>query len=166
MKRLLAIIVLLGGLSALGAVSQQVIHLPLTVANGGTGATSGSSARTNLGIVEGTFSPSVTPVSNIDSVSASTLRYVRVGDSVMCWGTVTVDATFGSGYTTFRLELPVESSLAANADLAGNAGFQGTPSERTWNISADTTNEAAFFETVIVQNASKTFSYNFMYKVL
>lgn len=66
----------------------------------------------------GTYTPTITAVANIDSTTAQTARYLRVGANVTVFGTVTVDPTSINTITTLRVSLPIASNLTGN-DLSG-----------------------------------------------
>ena len=66
----------------------------------------------------GTYTPTLTGVTNVASTSAATTRYTRVGNVVFVSGTAAIDTT-STGLTQFDVSLPIASNLAAGSDLTG-----------------------------------------------
>ena len=66
----------------------------------------------------GTYTPTITNASDIESVTVTQAQYMRVGNTVtvsgMCGGTVT-----SFGYGTFEISLPIASNVGAIEDVAG-----------------------------------------------
>lgn len=76
------------------------------------------SGTTMPSVASGTYTPTITNASDIESISITECQYMRVGSTVtvsgMCGGTVT-----GLGYGTFEISLPVASNVGAIEDVAG-----------------------------------------------
>lgn len=108
----------------------------------------------------GTYTPTATIVTNLDSVTPGTFFYQRVGDVVAVFGVAQVDPT-ASGSIVFRLSLPVASNFAAASDAAGAGQLFAT------FVQADATNDAA---AVTAPNNTATSAYSlyfsFSYRVL
>lgn len=68
----------------------------------------------------GTYTPTGTAVTNLDSVTPQVARWVRVGDQIFVSGTTAADPT-ASGTIVFDLSFPVASALTAANQVAGNA---------------------------------------------
>jgi hypothetical protein len=125
----------------------------------------GSGTADTIAFAEGTSSPTATGVTNVGTVSASTLHYVRVGNAVHCWGEVTLDAVTTTD-TTFRVSLPIASNLANSHELSGTWVSQIVTGERAGEIHGDVTNDAALFHAVVISTASNVWTYEFSYTVL
>ncbi len=124
------------------------LSTPVSLANGGTGATLtapvsdgiftydvtlGSSLfifpldstiinGTELRLASGTYSPTVTIVSNLDAATLSgTANYMRVGNTVTVSGAVTVDPTLAATQTELSLTLPIASNFGSGTDCRGTA---------------------------------------------
>lgn len=120
---------------------------------------------TTLGITSGTWTPTGTAVSNLDSITPTVGPYLRIGDRVICGGLVTLDFTAGGGtLTDFRLSLPVASNFAAATDAIGT----GVPFANAVGIAidADTTNDALFGRTFSPGTAAVTYSWHAIYRVI
>lgn len=149
----------------------STISLPLTVAQGGTGATTESNARTNLGATsvgnslftavsdatarsaigvvassDGTYTPTLTNVSNIDvpGSTAYAFQYMRVGNVVTVSGKIDVAVT-GTGLTRLNVSLPVASNFSADENCSGTAVMIAGSGSVTISASirADFTNDTA-----------------------
>jgi hypothetical protein len=69
----------------------------------------------------GTYTPTGTILTNLDSLTPGIAMYYRVGDIVTVAAPIQFDATAASAIT-FGLSLPIASNLAASTDLAGVGG--------------------------------------------
>lgn len=112
--------------------------------------------------VAGTYTPTGTVVTNLDSVTPGVFRYARIGNTVFVAGTATVDPT-ASGAINFGLSLPFASNLATTDDLSG----QANTSSLSGVCQSDTTNDRA---DVLVGANTSTSSYSlrisFSYRVI
>jgi len=101
----------------------------------------------------GTYTPTRTIVTNLDSVTPGIFSYLRVGDCVFVSGVVASDPT-ASGLTIFGLSLPIASAFSASYQANGSGvavpGFVAY-------IVADATNDRV--EVTVPLNTSTT-SYN------
>ncbi len=94
-------------------------------------------------IKSGTYDPTVTIVSNVDSAFATECQYMRVINTVTVSGSVSIDAT-AAGTTQVRLTLPTQATLVIAANLAGT-GVSVT-SQIPAVIYGDTATSTALFE--------------------
>ena len=115
-------------------------------------------------ITYGTYSPTATAELNLDSVSASTAQYARVGNTVTVSGEATIDPTAGTSSTTFRLSLPVSSNIGATAQCGG-AGVQNYTAFPAAFIRGDATNDACQFLFQSGGTGSTTLNFSFTYLV-
>ena len=67
----------------------------------------------------GTYTPTGTVVTNLDSVTPGIFSYLRVGDCVFVSGVVASDPT-ASGLTVFGLSLPIASAFSASYQANGS----------------------------------------------
>ncbi len=68
----------------------------------------------------GTWTPTLTGVVNIDSITLLNAFFAIHGDVVQCWVAMTVDATAGSSHQG-RISLPFGIDVAAVGDIIGMA---------------------------------------------
>lgn len=119
-------------------------------------------ARTTLGITEGNWNPTLTNTTNVASSTPSLSYYYRVGNSVTCWGSVTIDPTAGAALTVLGMTLPVASNLAIAQELAGVA----SSSLEHARIFGDTANDRATFTYTSAGTAATNFAFYFSYIVI
>lgn len=132
--------------------------------------TTAAAALTTLGIVTDTYTPTLTNTTNIDSSTAFTTPYLRVGDRVIVAGSVNVDATAGGGTATqMGISLPVASNFTTNQQLGGTFVIDtvaGTATSAPGRMFANITNDRAevIFRSSATVNAGAQFI--FMYQVI
>ena len=112
----------------------------------------------------GTYTPTLTNVTNVDASTAYTCQYMRVGSTVTVSGKVTIDPTATSA-TELGMSLPIASNFANEEELAGNAS-DGTANEHPVRIKADATNNRAAFVFTPSGNGSADYSFMFMYQII
>lgn len=122
-------------------------------------------AASDGNVFSGTYTPTVTAVTNVAAVTAVVCQYMRVGNVVTVSGQVRVDPT-ASGNTVFGMTLPIASNFANARELAGTfattrAGFadQGV-------VTADTTNDRANFQFNAVDLALTFYAFHFTYQII
>lgn len=104
---------------------------------------SATDARTTLGITDGTYTPTITNVTNVSTTTPQIWQWLRVGNTVTMSGRVDVTATVGAGtLTTIGISLPVASNFSTGVQCAG-AGGAGYNPIATALITADATNNRA-----------------------
>lgn len=126
-------------------------------------ANGGASWQTPLAgllLDEGSYTPTISNVTNIGSSTAYTTNWFRVGDRIYVFGEIEIDVTSAGTPSELRITLPVGSTLSNTYSLAGTAVHEdGTPIR----ISADTgTSEASFKFTPNTATANK-YSFHFSY---
>lgn len=123
-----------------------------------------AAVRTTLQITSGTATPATTGVANVTALANSLMQWARIGDRVICSGRIDIDPTTTATLTTFRMAIPIASNFAGGAQCAGVASCQ--TSSEACSISADTTNDEAFFSFTPVAVVNQVFNYTFMYQVI
>jgi len=116
-------------------------------------------------VLVGTWTPTLTAVTNVAASGAVASYYLRVGTQVFCWGLLTVDPTAGAPtQTDLGISLPIASNLAAAGDLAGVSN--PTIDENGGSIFADTTNDRANLRFFAKQTANHTQCFQFAYRII
>lgn len=117
-------------------------------------------------VFSGTYTPTLTNVSNVAASTAYQCQYMRVGNVVTVSGRVNIDATTTSTNTTLGVSLPIASNFAS----AQNAGGSFAPSAAALSASgvvfADTTNDRASFRILIDSAAANDYYFMFTYLVI
>ena len=125
--------------------------------------TSATISGTGGNIYSGTYTPTLTGVTNIDAVTANVCQYMRVGSTVTVSGMIGVDATAAGNYT-FRCTLPVASNFTnasqCNGALTASGGLGYS------RIVADTVNDVAQFDGNTSSTANNNCSFSFTYQIL
>lgn len=112
----------------------------------------------------GTYTPTLTNTTNIDSSSAEVCQYFRVGSVVHVAGRVNIDATAaGATSTVIDISLPIASALTSSVQLAG-VGSNSTG--QAGEIRGEATNDRARFTYPSASTASVPFFFTFSYLVL
>jgi hypothetical protein len=134
---------------------------------GRVGSTTKSFTATGTGgVTVSTYTPTVTGVTNVASVSVdhTTGYYVNYNSNAYeVWGQITMTPSTAPSITAFRLTLPAACGGFYGEVLSGSFVSSDSVPGR---IYLDTTNDAAFFEFTPQTSASRTFSFRFIYKVV
>jgi hypothetical protein len=101
----------------------------------------------------GTYTPTITTVSNCSSPSAGIGHYTRFGNQVSVDIPVTVVTTVGGTQTEFYVSLPISSAISSGVDLTGQGQIQGLYTIGP-GITGNTTNHVA--DVTYTQTASSS----------
>ena len=121
-------------------------------------------ASTDGNIFSGTYTPSLTPVTNIGSSAAVACQYMRVGNVVSVSGHVYLGPT-ATGPALIGVTLPVPSNFTIPSQLGGTFAASGVD-ENPGSIYADTANDLAVFDLQAKQTAVAAYTFHFTYVVL
>src|SRR6185436_6011021 len=98
---------------------------------------------TNQYIASGTYTPTLTGVTNVAASTAYTCQWMRVGNVVTVSGQVDIDATLAASTATeLGISLPIASSLTADEQVGGDA-ISDSIASLSARIKADGTNDRA-----------------------
>ncbi len=114
----------------------------------------------------GMYTPTLSNVANLDSSTPRTMTYMRVGNTVLVTGRITVDPTAAGGTSTrLGISLPIApfAALAAADDLSGN-GDASVVTE-SGGIFADIANNRAELNFAAQSNASHDMYVYFSYRM-
>jgi hypothetical protein len=139
----------------------------LTSSNSSITITPGSGTlniATTVTLAQGSYTPTITNVSNVTGTTASTLYWYRVGDRVTVFGELAIDPTTLGQETSLRFDLPVSSALADNGELAGSGvAPNGSAELNPMLILADATNDAALINYTCITSNNTTWNIHFSY---
>lgn len=112
----------------------------------------------------GTYTPTLTNVTNLDSSTSDVCQYLRVGSVVTVSGLITIDPT-ATGTVQLGISLPIASNFASNTQLGGT-GVSSAVSGQAAAIRADTTNDRAQLAWVTTDTSSRTMAFSFTYLIV
>lgn len=102
------------------------VSVPLQSGNSGKYlTTNGTTASWGEVVASGTWTPTVTTISNASSASSSTSRYTRVGNIVTCSGPLNIAPSGAAVTVEVRLTLPIPTTFAGSARASGTWAFAG-----------------------------------------
>lgn len=112
----------------------------------------------------GTYTPTGTAVSNVDSVTPSPSHFVRVGNTVVQSGRLGIDAT-AAGVASVRLSLSVASAFSASNEATGTV--TGIALNASGNrVEAETTNDQLLITVDTTSTANQVVWYSCAYTVV
>ncbi len=120
----------------------------------------GISGTTEQYVGSGTYTPTITGVANVDSSTAFTCQFLRVGNVVTVSGSVNVDTTAASILTTVGISLPIPSDLSSYIQCCGVASGSGVG-----YIQGDVTNDRANLSFTVATTDNRAWFFNFTYLV-
>lgn len=116
-------------------------------------------------ITSGTYTPTLTNVTNVAASTAIILGYLRVGNSVTVFGAVQIDPT-AAGAIELGMTLPIASNFTSTSQCGGTAVSQAGAASQPLPIIADVTNDRAAIVGVASDTANRQFSLSFSYQIL
>jgi hypothetical protein len=163
--------------SAFGLFTNSAERLRITV----DGRFYGTALHNNAGavtgtatqyIASGTYTPTLTNVTNVAASTARVCQWIRVGNVVTVSGGVDIDTTTAGGTATeLGLSLPIASSITLPEQLGGTACSSRTVagasiSAQIGNIQGDAPNDRAQLITNSSDAQNNYWSFSFQYVVL
>jgi hypothetical protein len=128
-----------------------------------TAVTSPAAADGN--VFSGTYTPTLTNVTNLTSSTAGTCQYMRVGNVVTVSGFFDINAT-ASAAVEFGMSLPIASNFSAQRELGGLCTRASTSVTFTGSIVADDTNNRARIRIIQTETAAAGYSFTFTYRII
>lgn len=128
------------------------------------GDSSTSSMRTTLGMADGTYTPTLTNVSNISSSTAYGCQYLQVGNTVLVSGKIDITPTSSSSATKLGITLPITSNFTNSQNCSGTASCNSIAGQSA-AILGDTTNHRAQLEFIsgsVLSTASMYFIFSYL----
>ncbi len=117
-------------------------------------------------IASGTWTPTLTAVTNVTGTTAFAGNWIRVGNVVHCAVQVGVDPTANSASTQVGISLPIASDFTTVVQCSG-VGNGGLSTGLTGSVQADATNNRAQLQfTTGADNSNTTWTVVFQYEVV
>lgn len=130
-----------------------------------TGNITGNTTGGNFG--SGTYTPTLTNVSNIDSSTAYQSQYIRIGNALTVSGKLDLDpSSAGASDTQLGISLPIASNIGAEEDCAGTAFGDSSVANIGALIKGDAANNRATLEYTSLSGASETFFYTMTCEII
>lgn len=120
---------------------------------------------TNQYIASGTFTPTLTALTNVASSTMADCQYIRVGNVVTVAGRINVAPT-ATGTTNFLLSLPIATTIANTSNLGGSGAFDYTTGNNSVSIIGNVGNNKASMQFVAGTTGSQILSFSFTYVIL
>jgi len=121
----------------------------------------------DTGLASGTYTPTLTGVSNVSSSTARQATYMRVGNTVTVSGQIDVTPTANNTQTTIGISLPIASAFTT-AYQCGGAGHTAPNVGAGHGVAiyADATNDRAEMDYYETNGALDTITYTYTYQVI
>jgi hypothetical protein len=111
-----------------------------------------------------TYTPTLTGVANLDTVTAYAANYAVIDGGVLVSGKFDANAAAAGALCQFGLSLPIDSDFTAEQDLGGVA-FARAVAGQGAAIRADATNNRAMVEWTAADTADRAMSFVFFYRI-
>lgn len=121
-------------------------------------------ASTSPTLASGTYTPTLTGVTNVSASSPDVCQYMRVGDVVTVSGSLSVTPT-GAGDVELGISLPIASSIASATQCAGVGMSPFIPSEPV-GIYGDGLNGRASMYWIAVDTTAQNRYFTFTYLIV
>ena len=115
-------------------------------------------------VVYGTYTPTLTNVTNVAASTPRLATYIRVGNTVTVHGQCDVDPT-GAGATELGISLPIASAFTTAYQCGGTGASTGVAGFSA-GIDADATNDRASMRWVAVDITNQSVMFTFGYQVI
>lgn len=112
----------------------------------------------------GTYTPTLTNDANLDSSTAFSCQYIRIGNVVTVSGRVNIDPT-AAGICLLGISLPIASNFA-NANECAGTGVSPNVAGQCMAIQADAANDRAQMAWTAVDTAARATYFTFTYRVI
>jgi len=133
-----------------------------TALHNNAGAVTGA---TNQYIASGTYTPTLTNVTNVAASTARLCTWTRVGNSVEVRGQIDIDLTTTLLASEIGVSLPIASAFTTAYQCGGSAA--AIAFQANWAIQADATNDRAKFSATGISSVTNdTYTFNFGYEII
>jgi hypothetical protein len=133
------------------------------IVSGGSGATVAFGPL----LANGTYTPTLTAVTNVAASTSASCQWMRVGNTVTVSGVLAVTATAANTDTHLGVSLPVASNIALSTNLGGTgASVTGGTLGQSGGLDGDATNDRARFLLRPTGTGSVNYSFSFTYQVI
>jgi hypothetical protein len=114
----------------------------------------------------GTYSATITNVSNIDNSSGFDCQYMRVGNTVTVSGRFNADVTLAATASAVRIDLPIASNFLAITQAGGTGATVGATTSEFAQLYAGIATDDILIQWISVDTGNQTWSFSFTYQIL
>lgn len=114
----------------------------------------------------GTYSATITNVSNIDNSSGFDCQYMRVGNTVTVSGRFNADVTAAATASAVRISLPIASNFLAITQAGGTGATVGATTSEFAQLYAGIATDDILVQWISVDTGNQTWSFSFTYQIL
>jgi len=133
-----------------------------TALHNNAGAVTGTTTQY---IASGTYTPTLTNVTNVAASTARLCTWTRVGNSVEVRGQIDIDLTTTLLASEIGVSLPIASAFTTAYQCGGSAA--AVAFQANWAIQADATNDRAKFSATGISSVTNdTYTFNFGYEIV
>jgi hypothetical protein len=115
-------------------------------------------------VASGTYTPTLTSVTNVAASTAYVCQYIRVGSVVTVSGKLDIDPTAAAA-TELGVSLPIASNLASQQQCAGTGTSVTALDDPLW-IEGDAANDRAALKTTAINIANHSVYFTFTYQII
>lgn len=116
-------------------------------------------------ISQGTYTPTLTNVANLDGSTAYQCQYIKVGNIVTVSGKVDIDPTLTATTTQLGISLPIASNIGAEENCCGTAFSKAIPGQGA-AIIGDAANNRAQLELKSGDITNQSMYFTFTYTII
>jgi hypothetical protein len=119
-------------------------------------------------VYSGTWTPTLTNTTNIDSSTAEYCIYSRIGKIVSGHMRIQINPTADNATTTLGISLPIASAFTSGNDAIGNGtddSFDGTVANNSLRLAADSTNDRFTYNFTARDTGAATHYISFSYEI-
>jgi len=118
-------------------------------------------------LTNGTYTPTLTAVTNVAASTSASCQWMRVGSTVTVSGVISVTATTANTDTHLGISLPIASNIALTTNLGGTgASVTGGTLGQSGGLDGDATNDRARFLLRPTVASGINYSFSFTYQVI
>jgi hypothetical protein len=125
----------------------------------------GSGTAEVYSLTSGTYTPTSSALSNLNSATPGVARYIRVGNVVTIAGDVAVDAV-GAGITSFELTLPVATDVSGGGLCNGTGAILGVSSYSAVEVAGNTSTDNIKLSYAAAAGGARTLHYHATYLIV
>jgi len=118
-------------------------------------------------VYSGTYTPTLTGVANMASLTPVECQYMRIGNVVTVSGGCTIGFTTAGAYAQLSISLPISSTFADSSDCGGSITINTTTSNRGYGSIAATASGADASARIYPEHTTaRGYNFIFTYRII